>query len=120
MSLLFFALGLMAKPMVVTLPLVLLLLDYWPLKRFQEDKNVRCVIMEKLPFFFLSALASAITFAVQRNQDAVMALSRLPLPDRINNSIVAYVRYVGKLFWPENLCVYYPYSQGLSLMVVVS
>ena len=112
LSLLFFALGLMSKPMVVTLPCVLLLLDYWPLSRFglktQDSRLKTCVplFLEKLPFFLAAAAFSAVTFAVQKHGGAVAA--NLPFPDRFANAVVSYCRYLGKLFWPVDLAVFYP------------
>jgi tetratricopeptide (TPR) repeat protein len=113
LSLLLFALGLMSKPMVVTLPFVLLLLDYWPLGRLQlkaqdpRRKTLFPLVLEKLPFFALAALSSVITFMAQRKGGAVS--TSLSLGARIANALVAYVRYIGKLFWPKDLSVLYPH-----------
>ncbi len=103
----FFLLGLMAKPMLVTLPFVLLLLDYWPLGRLRDGRNnMGRLIVEKWPFFLLSASASIVTFVVQQHEKAVVWI---PPRFRTENAVVSCVRYIGKLFWPENLCVYYPH-----------
>lgn len=111
-----FLLGLMAKPMLVTLPFVLLLLDYWPLNRLQDGKNnIGRLVVEKWPFFLLSALASIVTFVVQLHEKAVVWM---PPRFRIENAVVSCVRYIGKLFWPENLCVYYPYPGHWPLAAV--
>jgi tetratricopeptide (TPR) repeat protein len=113
LSLFLFALGLMSKPMLVTLPFVLLLLDCWPLQRFHIEnqqskiKNLLPLLLEKLPFFALAALSSLITFIVQRKGGAVS--TSLSLGVRIANALVSYIRYIGKLFWPKNLSVLYPY-----------
>ena len=98
---LLFALGLMAKPMLVTLPLALLLLDFWPLGR--------CAILEKMPLFIFSAASSAVTLVGQQSATAVAPLEQLPLWTRLANVPIAYLRYIGKLFWPVNLAAFYPY-----------
>jgi protein O-mannosyl-transferase len=103
-----FACGLMAKPMLVTLPFVLLLLDWWPLNRL-PDKKISGLILEKLPFFVLSAMAGAVTFAIQKHDQALVSLTRLSPLGRIENTIVSYARYLGKTFWPDNLSFFYPY-----------
>jgi len=127
-----FALGLMAKPMLVTLPFVLLLLDYWPLNRFEVSVPVKktgrqtCksapaankhstlyrLIIEKIPFFALAAVSSIITFIVQRNSGAMMNTYILSLAERCANALLSYARYTGKLFWPRNLAVFYPFDAG--------
>jgi tetratricopeptide (TPR) repeat protein len=115
-TLLLFALGLMAKPMLVTLPFVLLLLDYWPLNRL-----TRHTIFEKLPFFILSAISSVITFFVQLSAGAVAHIDFLPLSIRIANTPVSYVKYVMKLVWPDRLAVFYPYrSENLSFRLAAA
>jgi len=117
-ALLFFALGLMSKPMLVTWPFVMLLLDVWPLNRFKREggrwkmedgKNVLSVITEKIPFFALTAASCVITFFAQRAGGAVQSMERLPLEARLENSVVSYVRYLGKTFWPADLCAFYPH-----------
>jgi tetratricopeptide (TPR) repeat protein len=120
--LLFFALGLMSKPTLVTLPFVLLLLDYWPLGRMGRTINkdrLRPLVLEKLPLFMLSAVSSAVTFLVQRSGGAVGLLELLPLEQRIANALVSYVAYIGKMLWPWHLAVYYPYDENLPLWQVV-
>jgi tetratricopeptide (TPR) repeat protein len=112
LTLLCFVLGLMSKPMLVTLPFVLLLLDWWPLNRLQDRKDIKQLLFEKWPFFVLSVLASIVTFAVQKT---VAVLNQEPLVERIENTIISYVQYIGKIFWPENLCVYYPYLEHFLL-----
>ncbi|MDO9528887.1 MAG: tetratricopeptide repeat protein [Syntrophales bacterium] len=151
--LLLFILGLMAKPMLVTLPFVLLLLDYWPLGRFQVKKTdpvqlsdapppkdtkgkkresqqhplknaaqtnkitgsdyqwsrALPLIREKIPFFVLAATSSVVTFFVQQSGGAVRSFDVLPLTVRIFNALVSYVSYIGKMIWPLNLAVLYPY-----------
>jgi Tfp pilus assembly protein PilF len=108
-ALVFFALGLMAKPMLVTLPFVLLLLDVWPLRRWQAV--VPCswqLIKEKIPFFVLAVGSSAVTLLVQNSAGAVKSLFRFSFGQRLANVPVSYARYLGKIFWPENLAVFYP------------
>jgi tetratricopeptide (TPR) repeat protein len=104
-----FALGLMAKPMLVTLPLVLLVVDFWPLQR----PFTRRLILEKLPLLALAAVSSVITLVVQRQSGAVKGLEALPLDRRLANAAVAYVAYVGKMLWPTGLAAIYPYPASL-------
>jgi len=112
LALIFSALGLMCKPMVVTLPFALLLLDGWPLRRFTWDNlftgptALTGLMLEKIPFFLLAAATSALTFFVQG--PAVAPLADLPVSARISNALVGYVRYLGKTFWPVNLANPYP------------
>jgi Flp pilus assembly protein TadD len=177
---LFFALGLMSKPMVVTLPFVLLLIDYWPLRRFQQYKpaqaigpevgspvsvkkrkgksarrkasgskpapepirhpnelvqegvgaqgstgpgNFRSLIIpllrEKIPFFALAALSCVITVIAQQKAGSVASIEGFPPGVRIANAIVSYVAYIGKMLWPDNLAVFYPYPRFLPLWQVM-
>ncbi len=101
-----FTLGLLSKPMLVTLPFVLLLLDYWPLKR--EESELR-FISEKIPLFTLSIVSSIITFLVQRSAGAVARSVDVPPAIRLGNALVSYVRYLLKLMWPSDLAVFYPH-----------
>jgi tetratricopeptide (TPR) repeat protein len=111
LSLLFFDLGLMSKPMLVTLPFVLLLLDYWPLGRLEFGPRFsRRLIVEKIPFLALAFCSSAITFVVQNRSGVVASLSAVSLGERLANVPVAYVRYLGKIFWPSGLAVFYGYA----------
>jgi protein O-mannosyl-transferase len=106
-----FALGLMAKPMLVTLPSVLLLLDFWPLRRLKWPPawpNLRPLLWEKVPLFAMVAISSVLTFLAQQNYGAVVPLARMPFSARIANAAIAYVRYLGKAFWPDRLAVLYP------------
>jgi len=100
--------GLMSKPMVVTWPFVMLLLDYWPLARVQPGRW-RFLVLEKIPFLALVVASSVVTFFVQRNSHLVVAMNRLPLDERVENAIVAYGRYLVKMFWPADLAVFYPH-----------
>lgn len=129
-----FALGLMAKPMLVTLPFVLLLLDYWPLQRFQwiyrfpPSSEVACprvttyhLIAEKIPLFVLSAASSIVTFIAQKSQGAMLATEILPVKLRIANVFVSYVGYVVKMIYPARLAVLYPiYKDSFTWQPIVS
>lgn len=112
-----YTLGLMSKPMLVTLPCVLLLLDYWPLRRATLDKASigawRRLVLEKLPLLALAAASSVITYVVQRDSGAVESLVRLPMSVRLANAVVAYWRYIEKLAWPSDLALLYPYAKTL-------
>lgn len=115
LSLLFFILGLLAKPMVVTLPFVLVLLEIWPLNRitFEERSKtldqIKSSLWEKTPFFILSSISCVITFLAQDRGGAVINFNYLPYFERITNSLTSYVRYIMKIFWPDNLALQYPH-----------
>jgi tetratricopeptide (TPR) repeat protein len=110
LALALFALALMSKPMVVTLPFVLLLLDYWPLGRLEFGPKFSWrLIVEKIPFFLLAAGDSVATFLIQNHFGVVTTLTRLPLSDRLANIPVAYITYLSKNFWPAGLAVFYPH-----------
>jgi tetratricopeptide (TPR) repeat protein len=109
--LIFFALGLMSKPMLVTLPFVMLLLDWWPLQRFaiRDPRTTGSrLLSEKIPFFALSAVSCAATFIAQQKGGAVATMTKFPLSLRVENAFVSYARYLGKTFWPEPLANPYP------------
>ncbi|HSV27645.1 MAG TPA: tetratricopeptide repeat protein, partial [Sedimentisphaerales bacterium] len=147
LALSFFALGLMSKPMLVTLPFLLLLLDYWPLERFSFQPaasprgrsraaaagvsgypSAGRLVIEKLPFFVLAAIASVVTFLVQRAGGAVVDIDLMPLDARVSNALVSYVRYIGLMLWPSNLAVLYPlgrdriafWQAGASFLLLVA
>ena len=107
-----FALGLMAKPMLVTLPFVMLLLDYWPLNRIRSSefgiRNFMQLLFEKWPFFALPAASCVVTFLAQHHGGAVASLENVPLDYRLENVPVAYADYLLKMFWPAHLAVFYP------------
>lgn len=122
----FFALGLMAKPMLVTLPFVLLLLDYWPLGRFSpsffKEENshpgsgpgkggqiIARLLIEKIPFFFLSLISAILTFTAARSGGAVKSLIVFPFFDRMANAFTAYGMYLAKMVRPTDLAIFYPY-----------
>jgi len=106
-ALLFFVCSLMSKPMLVTMPFILLLLDFWPLQRFNVSSLGRLLI-EKIPFLLLSAAASVVTFIVQQRGGAVSSLAGLSPGLRIENMFISYARYLAKTFWPVNLATPYP------------
>jgi len=131
----FFAAGLMSKPMLVSAPVILLLLDYWPLRRFEqpsliigktkisEGDNQRRIIrrlyLEKIPLFVLSAVACILTFVLQKR--TVGAIPPLPFLWRVQNAFVSYVIYVWKTLWPARLAVFYPHpNDTLALWEVIS
>jgi tetratricopeptide (TPR) repeat protein len=103
-----FVFGLMSKAMLVTLPFVLLLLDYWPLERFKPGR-ARQLVMEKIPFFALAAVMCVVTFVVQKHGGAVATVENLPLGARSGNALISCCRYLGKMFWPTDLAAFYPH-----------
>lgn len=121
-----FAAGLMAKPMLVTLPCVLLLLDYWPLGRVERQKPlggqakaIFALIAEKIPFFIIAAVSIFVTIYAQRSGEAVKDLTMLPLKFRFGNAVISYIEYIGKMLLPTNLAVFYPHpGNGISWAAV--
>ena len=122
--LLFFVAGLMSKPMIITLPFVLLLLDYWPLGRFQSEadrpsggagpsKTAATIVLEKVPLILLSFAASVLTFTLQKAHGAVSSIDSAPIIQRILQVPVAYVKYMIKMVWPRDLTAVYPYSPDI-------
>ena len=132
-----FASALMAKPMVVTLPFVLLLLDYWPLERFAFRKERRLetdevrlqaferptvlrLFLEKVPLILLSIAFSMVTLVGQRRDGSLVSLESFPIGTRLANALVSYVSYVRKMIWPHDLAVYYPHpGHGIAMWQVV-
>ena len=127
----FFSMGLLSKPMIVTLPFVLLLLDYWPLKRFKlknayqnneysnntfriNKRPSSLLVLEKAPLFLLSITSSIITFIVQNKGGAVTSIEALPIDIRVGNAIVSYLTYITKTFWPVHLSILYPHPLTIS------
>ena len=129
--LLFFASGLLCKPALVTLPFVLLLLDYWPLRRFrlstlnpepsttQQPATVGRLVLEKTPLLLLATASSLITLLAHQGLGMLDPASGFPMGLRIENAIVSYVRYLGKTVWPFNLAVFYPYPDAWPMSEVV-
>jgi len=130
-----FALGLMAKPMLVTLPLVVLLLDYWPLRRlspviryhgkgFSESVNngstPQRLLKEKIPFFLLSLCSALITFYAAKTGGAVRTLAEFPLSGRIANAFIACIFYLEKMIWPVDLAIFYTYRANRPLSLFAS
>ncbi|MBT3921997.1 MAG: tetratricopeptide repeat protein [Nitrospina sp.] len=129
---LFFALGLMSKPMLVTLPLVLLMMDYWPLRRlkFENDEGHNEVtekysdkkmdfwhlVWEKIPLFLLTTVSSIVTVVVQKSGGAVQNMEAYSLSARITNAMVSYIVYLKKAVWPKELALFYPHP-GNSLAI---
>ena len=123
-----FALGIMAKPQVITFPFVLLLWDYWPLRRMfagseeassgrilaaMPGKSLSRLVLEKLPLFAICAASAMITVKAQRTAGAMSGPNWHPFSVRLENALVSYVRYIGEAFWPSNLSLYYPYQGNL-------
>jgi protein O-mannosyl-transferase len=106
-AIVFFEMGLMSKPMLVTLPFVLLLLDYWPLGRFSASRrSITKLILEKVPFILLAGVSCIITFISQKQ---VGTVTSAPFKERFANVICSYIDYIGKMFWPSHLGVLYPF-----------
>ncbi|MFC1677818.1 tetratricopeptide repeat protein [Planctomycetota bacterium] len=117
--LILFGLGLMAKPMLVTLPFVLLLLDYWPLERFGKKNTLR-LIVEKIPLIAITIGSSVITFIVQRAGGAMANMQKYDMQTRLGNAAVSYVTYIVKMFYPTRLAVLYPHpGNSLSMTKVL-
>lgn len=119
-----FGLCIMTKPVVVTLPFALLLLDYWPLERVKWELSIKpltpnaesprkfsaaLLIIEKIPLLLLSAVLAVATFISQQSGEVVSSLEKLPLNLRIANAFISYIKYIGKIIWPSGLAVFYPY-----------
>jgi tetratricopeptide (TPR) repeat protein len=108
----------MSKPMLVTVPFVMLLLDYWPLRRLPSVgwrlSTVLRLVLEKWPFFLLTIISCVVTYLVQRHGEAVMTFQQYPLHLRVANALIAYERYLGKTFWPSGLAILYPLPNHLS------
>ena len=121
------ALSLLAKPMLVTLPFVFLLLDYWPLRRIELQLPVRRsdlapavrLIVEKLPMLILSALSVYLSAASTRGLGNVITLQSVPMMLRTENAVVSYLKYIGKLIWPSDLSIFYPYPEFIPLWQVM-
>jgi protein O-mannosyl-transferase len=113
------ALGLMAKPMLVTWPFVMLLLDYWPLRRFQKSEITK-LIVEKIPLFVIVALSAVVTFMAQSHSHAVITVTAAPVWLRLINALLAYAKYVWRTLWPHDLALYYPYPHVFNVWHLIS
>ena len=124
LALLMFALGLLAKPMLVTLPFVMLLLDCWPLNRFQisnfKFRVFLRLVFEKIPFFLLAAGSCAVTFLAQHNGGAVVSMDKVSLHYRLENTPFAYALYLWKMIWPAKLAVIYPLETITTRALIIS
>jgi tetratricopeptide (TPR) repeat protein len=122
----FFLCGLMCKPMIVTLPFVLLLLDLWPLQRIKLNTeylgrlsgDLLPLLREKALFFLLAFVGSITTFLIQHTRGNLGGVAEFPIGLRLANALVSYVRYLGKTFWPADLAVFYPYPHGWQALYV--
>ncbi len=119
------ALGLMAKPMLVTLPFGLLLLDYWPLNRWTFESSTRhqlrsalYLIREKIPLFLMAAIFSLIAFRVQRTGGGIGSTDQYAFADRVGNAIISYTSYLGQMIWPHKLAVFYPFPPEIPVWKV--
>jgi len=135
LTLFMFLLGLMCKPILVTLPFVLLLLDYWPLGRiqFRQEKNdnngikdeskkfnfqespVIFLVLEKIPFFLISAVSVYLSILSAKQHGIIASTDLTPITLRVANALVSYLVYIGKLIWPQNLAVFYPYPRQIPM-----
>jgi protein O-mannosyl-transferase len=113
LALTFFVLGLMSKPMLVTLPFVMLLLDFWPLRRLRGSA-IRALALEKLPFFLFSAADCVVTAIAQELGHAMVAGAALSFSSRLINAALAYAGYLRKMIWPVDLAAFYPYRHVLA------
>jgi tetratricopeptide (TPR) repeat protein len=126
--LILFVLSLMSKPMLVTLPFILLLLDYWPLGRWQKALSASPesrynlagrLVCEKVPFILLTIASCIATVWAQNKGGSVASLERLQFLERLSNAIFSYIVYLGKIFWPVNLAVFYPFEHSLPLWEIL-
>jgi Flp pilus assembly protein TadD len=118
----FLVLGLLSKPMLVTLPFVFLLLDYWPLDRIKrvDWKTISQLILEKIPFFILVVVFSVIAVFTQRSIGAIVKITELAFKYRIYNALISYVKYIEKMFWPGGLAALYPHPvENVSVLYAV-
>ncbi len=106
-----FVLGTLAKPMIVSLPIVLLIVDFWPLNRIGGMRITR-ILREKIPFFAVAGALAVATYLVQRASGAIRSASAFPIALRVENALVCFITYIFQTFWPARLAVFYPYPQG--------
>jgi len=131
LTMLIFALGLMSKPMLVTLPFVLLLLDYWPLNRLNSRRSLLYLIIEKIPLIVMVIASSIVTFIVQKKSGAMVPIKYCDFKVRFANAAISYLQYIIKMIWPTHLTIFYPHpgpnvsilyaiiSAGLLLIVTI-
>lgn len=131
--LILFILGLMAKPMIVTIPFVMLLLDYWPMQRIilraqkgndntpiaYTRRRFRFLLLEKVPFLILSIAASILVVVTEHQADALTNLNILSITNRLANAVVSYVKYIILMFWPANLTFFYPHCVTIPILQVL-
>jgi len=124
-----FALGLMSKPMLVSLPVILLLLDFWPLQRLRfgdsehgsgDGAPFPVLLKEKVPFFVCALVSAILTMIAQQKGGAIRSFEAVPLADRIGNALVSYVSYLVKTVWPHDLAVFYPFPASLPIWQVTA
>ncbi len=104
---LFFALGLMSKPMLVTLPFVLLLLDYWPLNRLNSKRSLFNLLVEKIPLFVMAIASSVVTFIAQKKGGTIRIIEDYDFAARMANAFISYIQYIIKMIWPAGLSYFY-------------
>jgi len=121
-----YGLSLLAKPMAVTLPFVLLLLDLWPLHRLNLARiahNLAALVREKLPLFAMSAGSSVVTYLAQQRSGAIISITAFPFAERLENALISYLRYIEKSLWPIHLAILYPFeapaASGVMAAIVV-
>jgi protein O-mannosyl-transferase len=128
LALVSYVLGLMTKPMLVTLPIVMLLTDYWPFGRFPSTQreggavtssSLSSLIKEKLPFCFFCGFSAAVTMYAQNKGEALKSLEAIPLLLRSENAVIAYAKYLGKTIWPNDLAIFYPFPVSVPLSQVI-
>jgi tetratricopeptide (TPR) repeat protein len=121
---LFFVLGLMAKPMLITMPFILILLDFWPLKRIEKGafftRRRLPLFIEKIPFLVFAISVSVVTYLAVQHDGGIISLESSPMAVRATNALVSYVKYFGKLFYPAGLAVLYPHPHTISWLKILS
>jgi len=127
LTLVCFIFGLMSKPILVTLPFVLLLMDYWPLRRLdwrqsspgsetnQQNFSILYLIVEKTPFFISVTILSIVTYAAEKTWGFVASLDQVTPKLRVGNALVSYIAYIWKMIWPQYLAVNYPLPDTIPL-----
>jgi tetratricopeptide (TPR) repeat protein len=125
-SILLFALGLLSKPVLVTLPFALLLFDYWPLERFElrhpglQKRLIFNIILEKTPFFILSFVSVYLSSVSLRRIGNLSSVDLIPMNLRLENAIVSYAAYIGKMVWPSGLSIYYPFPASIAVWKIIA